>query len=141
MIKRIAILDGQGGGIGKLLTEKLRKEFADSLEIWVFGTNAGATAQMLRAGADEGASGENAITINMGKVDLIITSLSLVIPNSMLGEVTAKIAEAVASSAAPKLLLPLHRGNINLVGIKTEPLPHLIGYVLDRVKELIKEED
>ncbi len=70
MVRRIAILDGQGGGIGKLLTEKIRKEFADSIEIWVFGTNAGATAQMLKAGADDGASGENAIVINMDKVDL-----------------------------------------------------------------------
>ena len=138
MIKRIAILDGQGGGIGKLLTEKIRKEFADSLEIWVFGTNAGATAQMLKTGADEGASGENAIVLNMGKVDLIITSLSLVIPNSMLGEVTVKIAEAVASSPAPKLLLPLQRGNISLVGVNTEPLPHLIAYVIEQLKSLIK---
>lgn len=138
MIRRIAIIDGQGGGIGKLLTEKIRKEFADSIEIWVFGTNAGATAQMLKAGADDGASGENAIVINMGKVDLIITSLSLLIPNSMMGEVTAKIAEAVASSPAPKLLLPLQRGNIYLVGVKPEPLPHLIAALINRLKDLIK---
>lgn len=138
MISRIAILDGQGGGIGKLLTEKIRKEFADSLEIWVFGTNAGATAQMLKAGADEGASGENSIIINMNKVDLIITTLSMVIPNSMMGEVTARIAEAVASSPAPKLLLPLQRGNVSLVGVKTEPLPHLVAHVIEQLKSLLK---
>ncbi|AVX31439.1 protein of unknown function (DUF3842) [Carboxydocella thermautotrophica] len=134
-IKRIAVLDGQGGGIGKVITEKIRKEFKDSLEIWVFGTNAEATAQMLKAGADDGATGENAIVMNMDKVDLIITSLSLLIPSALMGEVTPKIAEAVASARARKLVLPLLRSNIQLVGIKHEPLPHLIADVITWLKE------
>lgn len=137
MIKVIGIYDGQGGGIGKVLVDKIRKEFADTVEIWVFGTNATATSLMLRAGADDGATGENAIVTSVVKVDVIVSTMSLVIPNSMLGEVTVAMAEAVASAPVPKLLLPLVRNNITLVGIKADPLPHLVAYTVAMLKAMV----
>lgn len=136
-IKRIGIYDGQGGGIGKVLTEKIRKSFGDSVEIWVFGTNATATALMLKAGADDGATGENAIVTSVNQVDVIVSTLSFVLANSLLGEVTPPIAEAIASARVPKLLLPLNRASVTLVGVKPEPLPHLVAETIKALNLLL----
>lgn len=133
---RIAVIDGQGGGIGKHITERLRKELPEDTEILALGTNALATAVMLRSGANEGASGENAVVINVRKVDLIVGSISIVVPNSMLGELTPAMAAAIAESPAPKILLPLIPGRIEIVGLKSEPLPHLIEELVRRVRKL-----
>jgi len=132
---RIAVVDGQGGGIGKHITEKLRKELPEGTEILALGTNALATAVMLRAGANEGASGENAVVLNAGRVDLIVGPISIVVPNSMLGELTPKMAEAIAQSDAAKILLPLISGRTTIVGLKSEPLPHLIDELVRKVRE------
>jgi len=134
---RIAVIDGQGGGIGKHIVEKLRKELPDSVEIIALGTNSLATSQMLKAGANEGATGENAIRFNVSRVKAIVGSIGIIIPNAMLGELTPGMAEAVASSEAEKILLPLHRLKIQLVGIKNDPLPHLIEQVVARVREIV----
>ncbi|MHB8156293.1 MAG: DUF3842 family protein [Desulfocucumaceae bacterium] len=135
---RIAVIDGQGGGIGKHIVEKLRREFPDNVEILALGTNALATSVMLRAGANEGASGENAVLFNSDRVDIILGSVSIMFPNSMLGEMTPPMATAVSSSKAVKILLPLTRGGVELVGLKSEPLPHLIEDLLNRVRALLK---
>ncbi|MGQ9755859.1 MAG: DUF3842 family protein [Desulfotomaculales bacterium] len=133
---RIAVIDGQGGGIGKHITEKLRKELPEETEILALGTNALATSVMLRAGANEGASGENAVIYNARRVDIIVGPLSILIPNGMMGELTPAMAEAIASSPARKVLLPLIRGTIELVGLSPEPLPHLIDAMVERIKQL-----
>ncbi|MGQ9825718.1 MAG: DUF3842 family protein [Desulfotomaculales bacterium] len=133
---RVAVIDGQGGGIGKHIVEKLRKEFSENMEILALGTNALATSVMLRAGANEGATGENAITFNAGRVDMIIGPVSILIPNAMLGELTEKMAAAISASPARKILLPLTRGGIEIVGLRSEPLPHLINELVQRVREL-----
>jgi hypothetical protein len=135
---RIAVVDGQGGGIGKHITEKLRRELPENVEILALGTNALATSMMLKAGANEGASGENALIWNAPRVDLIVGPLSILIPNAMLGELTSQVAQAIASSPAPKILLPLTRGKVELVGQRAEPLPHLIDELISRVKEIIE---
>lgn len=134
---RIAIVDGQGGGIGKHITERLRRELPENCEFLALGTNALATAQMLRAGANEGATGENAVVWNAGKVDIIVGPIGILFPNAMLGELTPKMAGAIASSPARKVLLPLTRSGVEIVGIRAEPLPHLIEELVKRVKELI----
>lgn len=133
---KIAVVDGLGGGIGKVLVEKIRKEFQDELEIWAFGTNAMATSLMVKAGADEGATGENAIIFNVDKVDVIIGTLSIVIANSMLGELTPGAAAAIGTSGAIKLLLPLNRSNVSIVGSQPEPLPHLADKLLKQLHEI-----
>lgn len=136
---RIAVVDGQGGGIGKHLTERLRRELPENIEFLALGTNALATSVMLRAGANEGATGENAVIYNSSRVDIIVGSVSILFPNAMLGELTAKMAEAIASSPARKVLLPLSRSGIDIVGLKAEPLPHLIEELVKRVKDILHE--
>jgi len=134
---KIAVIDGQGGGIGKYIIERLRKEFPEEIEILAVGTNALAAAAMLKAGANEGASGENAIIYNSGRVDLIVGPIGIIIANSFLGEVTPEVAAAVASSSAPKILLPVIRDRIEIAGFKTEPLPHLTDDLMDRVRRYL----
>ncbi len=134
---RIAVVDGQGGGMGKHIMDKLRRELPEEIEFLALGTNALATSVMLRAGANEGATGENAVIYNADKVDLIVGPISIMFPHAMSGELTPAMAEAIAGSQAPKVLLPLTRAGVNIVGIKPEPLPHLIDELVTRVKEII----
>lgn len=133
---KVAVIDGQGGGIGKVITEKLRKEFSEKLDIFAFGTNALATSAMLKAGANEGATGENAIVQNMSEMDIIIGSVGVVVAHSMMGELTPPMAEAIGKSKARKLLLPINRCGITIIGAAAEPLPHLIDALLAQMKEI-----
>lgn len=136
---KIAVVDGQGGGIGKLITEKLLKEFGEKIEIFAFGTNALATAAMLRAGANEGATGENAIVQNMPKMDIIAGTVGIVVAHSMLGELTPTMAEAIGKSDAKKMLLPINRCGIMVIGTGGEPLPHLVDSLVKEIKEIWRE--
>ena len=130
VLQRICVIDGQGGGIGSAVIKKLKDVFAEAVEIIALGTNAIATAQMLKAKANRGASGENAIVQTTGKVDIIIGTIGIVVANSMMGEVTPKMAEAVANSPAKKMLIPLTQENIEIIGLPPTPLPHLIETLL-----------
>jgi NAD(P)-dependent dehydrogenase (short-subunit alcohol dehydrogenase family) len=137
---RIAVIDGQGGGIGKAIVEKLKATFGEDIEILVLGTNALATSMMIKAGANEGASGENAIIYNAPKVDIIIGSIGIIAANSMLGELTPLMAKAIAESPAKKVLIPLNRCNIHVVGVNNVPLPHYIDQVIEIIKGQIRGE-
>lgn len=132
---RIAVIDGQGGGIGNLIVKRLREEFKDTVEIIALGTNAAATTAMMKSRANKGATGENAIVWNSERVDMIVGPLSVALPDGMLGEVTAKMAAAVVSSRAKTILLPLNQEDIEIAGASREPLPHLIEHVVARIKE------
>jgi hypothetical protein len=135
--QRICVIDGQGGGIGSMVIKKLKDLFGETVEIIAMGTNAIATAQMLKAKANRGASGENAIVQIAGKVDIIIGTVAIIMAHSMMGEVTPKIAEAVASSPAKKLLIPLSQENVEIVGVAPIPLPHLIeALIQENLKNL-----
>jgi len=136
---RIAIIDGQGGGIGKHIVEKLRREFPEDVEILAIGTNALATSVMLKAGANEGATGENAVVFNAPRVDMILGPVSIMFPNAMLGEMTPAMATAISSSPAKKVLIPLARSGVEIVGLRSEPLPHMIEDLVARVRESIKK--
>jgi len=141
MKMRIAVVDGQGGGIGRHIMDKLRRELPENVELLALGTNSAATSVMLKAGANEGATGENAIIYNAQKVNLIVGPVSILIPHAMLGELTPGMAEAIALSPARKILLPLSRNAFDLIGLKSEPLPHLIAELVQRVKDLVKKEE
>jgi hypothetical protein len=125
-LHRIAVIDGQGGGIGAAIIKRIKEVYAESVEIWALGTNAIATAQMMKARANRGATGENAICHCAGQVDVIIAPISLLVANAMMGEVTPLMVNAIGTSPAAKLLLPLTQDPVTVVGTVREPLPHMV---------------
>jgi hypothetical protein len=135
--KSVAVIDGQGGGIGSLIIKRLREAFTEEVEVIGLGTNAMATGTMLKAGANKGASGENAIVQTVKTVDIVIGTTSIILANSMMGELTPKMAEAIASSPAKKCLLPLKIPELEIVGAPKEPLPHLVDQLIKRIQEII----
>lgn len=134
------MIDGQGGGIGKAIVEKLRQVFGKEVEIIALGTNALATALMLKSGADEGATGENAIVFNASRVDVIMGTIGIIAANAMLGELTPMMAKAIAESPARKILIPLNRCNIKVAGTKNEPVPYYIDDGIEFIKSFIEGE-
>jgi hypothetical protein len=130
-MKRICVIDGQGGGIGSTIIKKIQAVFGENIEVVALGTNAIATAQMLKARANRGASGENAIVQTVQYVDVIVGPLGIIMAHAMMGEVTPKIAEAVASSPAKKILIPLSQENVEIVGITQLPLPKLVQELIE----------
>ncbi|MFY9707107.1 MAG: DUF3842 family protein [Desulfobacterales bacterium] len=130
-MKKIGVIDGQGGGIGSAIIKKIKELYGETVEVVALGTNAIATAQMLKAGANRGASGENAIVQTTKSVDVILGPLGIIIAHAMMGEVTPGIAEGVAGSPAAKFLLPLTQEKVTIVGVARLPLPHLIEELID----------
>ena len=130
----LMVMDGQGGGIGRAIISRLRDAIGQEVEILALGTNSVATSQMMRAGANRGATGENAIVRTAPEVDIIIGPLGIIIANAMMGEVTPEISRAIGSSKALKVLIPLTQERVEIMGLSGEPLPHLIDQVVDRIK-------
>ncbi len=133
----IAVVDGLGGGIGSLVIRRVRDVLGSDVEVVALGTNAIATSAMMKAGANRGASGENAIAMATQDADLILGPIAIVVANSMMGELTSRMAEAISSARARKVLLPLSMNRLELIGVSGEPLPHLVEMAIQRVKELM----
>jgi len=134
---QVAVIDGQGGGIGKSLVEKIKARFGGKVHVIALGTNAVATSLMIRAGADDGASGENAIVVNADKADLIVGTVGIISANAMLGELTPAMAKAISSSPAKKILIPLNRCNLMVTGVSAAGMPDHIEEILEQIgKEL-----
>ena len=132
----VAVIDGMGGGIGAQIVSSLREELPTYIDVYALGTNSIATSAMMKSHANKGATGENAIIVSVKKVNVIIAPISVVIPNSMMGEVTTKISKAISDSEALKILLPIVPENIELVGLENKPLTLLIK---DSIKVIKKE--
>ncbi len=132
----IMVMDGQGGGMGAAIIKGLRMAISREMEIWALGTNSIATSRMMKAGANRGATGENAIVHTSPRVDVISGPLAILMPNAMMGEVTPAMARAVSSSEAKKILIPLTQERVKLVGTTGEPLPHLVDQVVQDIKEM-----
>ena len=138
MGKRICVIDGQGGGIGTTFVKYLKEAFGETVELIALGTNGIATSRMLKAGANKGASGESAVCRTVATADLIVGPISITWANAMLGEVTPRMAEAITSSPAKKVLLPLSQEKVEIIGTSKEPLPHLIQQAVDMIKEVFE---
>jgi len=132
-------MDGQGGGIGAAIIKGLRESLGDDLEILALGTNSIATSRMMKAGANRGGTGENAIVQTVQRVNVIIGPLAILMANAMMGEVSPGMAAAVSSSEARKILIPLTQENVRITGISREPLPHLVQQVVGMVREITKD--
>ena len=138
MALRIAVIDGQGGGIGAAIVKRVRDELPEGVEIIALGTNSTATSAMMKARANKGATGENAISRTSQEVDVIAGPISIIMANSMIGELTPRMAEAIASSPAEKLLIPLSQERVDIIGATKEPLPHMVESLVKRIKEMMK---
>jgi hypothetical protein len=125
-VTRIAVIDGQGGGIGSAVIKKIKEACGQDVEVWALGTNAIATTQMMKARANRGASGASAICYCAHEVDVIVGSISILVANAMMGEITPSIVQAVGASRAMKLLLPITQEAVVIVATCDEPLPHLV---------------
>lgn len=126
MFMVIMVVDGQGGGIGKSLIEKLKPVVSDKCEIIAVGTNSLATSAMLKAGVSSVATGENAVMYNAHRADIIVGSIGIVSANSMLGELSPNMANAISSSDAVKILIPMNKCNLKVVGVTTDSLPKIL---------------
>jgi hypothetical protein len=133
---KILIVDGAGGSIGQQIITRLRETLSDKVELLALGTNAIAASNMMKAGANLGASGENAFKVTVPEADIIIGPISIMIPNSFMGELTPGMAEYLSLSKAKKILLPLGK-HIDLVGVSNLPLPHLMDETIKLVKSAV----
>ncbi|HLB05597.1 MAG TPA: DUF3842 family protein [Thermodesulfobacteriota bacterium] len=135
---RIAVIDGQGGGIGAAIVKRLRDELQEGVEIIALGTNSTATSAMMKARANKGATGENAIARTTQEVDVIAGPVSIIMANSMLGELTPKMAKAIAGSQAIKILIPMSQERLEVIGVAKEPLLHYVEGLIKRIKEMAR---
>ena len=132
---KILVIDGQGGGVGRALVSAL-KQLAPDLPLTALGTNATATSAMLRAGADQGATGENAIRYQCGSADIITGVIGILHANALLGEISPAIANAVSRSEAQKVLIPLERCGLHVAGVERKPLDERIAEAATLVVKL-----
>ncbi|MGN0714772.1 MAG: DUF3842 family protein [Anaerovoracaceae bacterium] len=137
MTKQILVIDGQGGLLGKQLVDAIRKAVPDA-EITAVGTNSIATSSMLKAGAHQGATGENAVLVAVRHADIIAGPVGMVIADSLLGEITPAMAAAVGSSDAVKLLLPVNKCNNVVVGAGGKSTSELIGEAVERIQKICR---
>lgn len=130
----LLIIDAQGGGIGKQLVGAVKKALPELL-VTAVGTNSAATAAMLRAGADRGATGENAVAVGCRRADIIAGPLGIVIADALLGEITPAMALAVGQSRAKRILIPVNHCDNIVVGVGDLNMGRLIGEAVERILE------
>ena len=133
----ILVMDAQGGGIGKQVVTAVRTRFPD-VTITAVGTNAAATTAMLRAGADEGATGENAAVFCCRRADVIIWPVGIVIADALLGEVTPRMAVAVGQSAAKRILIPVNHCANFIAGVADMSVGRLVDSVVAELEKTIR---
>lgn len=134
---QILIIDAQGGGIGRLLVSAIRQELPGAA-LTAVGGNGTATAAMLKAGADQGATGENAVVTACRRADVILGPMGIVIADSMLGEITPKMAAAVAQSGAKRILIPFNHCDNVVVGVRETSMKALVREAVSVLIETVK---
>ena len=133
---KILIVDGQGGGVGRQLATKIKEAFPD-VRLMAVGTNTIATAAMLKGGADDAATGENAVLVAARKADVIIGPLGIVVADSLGGEITPAMANAVAQSGAKRILLPFKHCDNVIVGVSDYTLGNLIQQAIEELRKIV----
>jgi len=134
----VLVIDGQGGQLGGQIIKLLKANFADMV-IMAVGTNATATATMLKAGADQAATGENPVIVACRKADVIIGPIGIVIADAMLGEVTSNMAVAVGQADAVRILLPVNKCENIVAGIPKLSVTDVLQDMLTKVKTLLEK--
>jgi hypothetical protein len=129
----IGVVDGQGGGIGSRIVKHLKEKLPDGWEVLALGTNASATSAMIAAGAESGATGEGALVWNSLRCAALCGPIGIVLANALMGEVTPRMAEAVASSPAEKFLVPVSACGVQVAGVREAKIPELVDEVVERV--------
>ncbi|MBQ8548675.1 MAG: DUF3842 family protein [Lachnospiraceae bacterium] len=133
----ILIIDGQGGQLGAQLVKGVVSRYGD-VQVTAVGTNATATATMLKAGAKHAATGENPVIVACRKADVIIGPIGIVIADSMYGEITPKMAVAVGQADATRILIPMNRCENVIVGVEDVTVTAMVEGVLKRLDKLLK---
>ncbi|MBP1730007.1 MAG: hypothetical protein H6Q55_436 [Deltaproteobacteria bacterium] len=134
----ICVIDGQGGKIGSVIIAKLKERLRERVEIIALGTNSLATQTMMKARANRGASGENAIVTTLKKADVIIGTINILMANSMLGEFTPRMAQAVGESDAAKYILPITQSTLFVIGAAELSIPQMIDRLVEEVEKGIE---
>ena len=138
MAKKILIIDGQGGMLGKQLVEAVRKAVPEA-EITAVGTNSTATSNMLKAGAHQAATGENAVQVGVRRADIIAGPEGIVIADSLLGEITPAMAMAAGQRDAYKVLLPVNKCHNIIVGTGGRTTSEILAEAVEKIREICKE--
>ena len=134
---KIVVIDGQGGSLGKAITEKIKSRY--NCEIYAIGTNSIATSAMLKAGADYGATGENPVVVNSRDADVIMGPAGIIAADSLLGEITPRMAVAVAVSRAHRILVPVSRCHIHFAGMAQVSFAELVESAVQELEKLAEE--
>ena len=134
----ICVIDGQGGKLGSIIVAKLKERLKEQVEIIALGTNSIATQAMMKARANKGASGENAIVRTVRKANIVIGTLNILMANSMLGEFTPRMAEAVVECDALKYTLPVTQNNVAVVGLKELSIPQMVDLLAEEVERAVR---
>lgn len=135
---RVCVIDGRGGGLGRRLVSGLRDTLNFDCHILAVGTNGAAAEAMKEAGAEQVASGVEAIAKMVPTADVIVASLNMVLPGAMLGEVTADVATTILEAKAKKVLLPMNRAQVEIVGTEGRTMETLIDECLSRVRVVVE---
>ena len=134
-MKKVLIIDGQGGLLGKQMVTAVKKLIPEA-EITAVGTNTMATQAMLKAGATNGATGENAVIVGARRADIIVGPVGIVIADSLLGEITPDMATAIGQSEAIKILLPVNKCNNIIIGTGDKSTSDLIDEAIEKIREI-----
>ena len=133
---KLLVIDAQGGGFGKQLIAAIKREFPE-MEIHAVGTNSVATGAMRKAGADHAATGENAVIVGARKADIIAGPIGIVIADALFGEITPKMALAVAQSDAKRILIPSNHCDNIIAGVSDVSIGKLIQSAVDEIRKVL----
>lgn len=136
-MKTIVVIDGQGGKMGAALTSQFKAALPE-VRVIAVGTNSVATAAMLKAGADAGATGENPVVVNAAGADIVAGPMGIITANALYGEITPKMAAAVSESHAQKLLIPVTRCSVTVVGVEKLSLTDYVKLAGQKAKEILE---